>query len=151
MGHAPKFLMVSFFVLSRLSISIPWTFKVGLSPSKKNCFYLLLWKPFKNDEHWSLFHVKNSFHTWDIYMFVLWLISKFMTSQTQQLIIKIPIFFNISRSKGNQTIKFGYLLKCNKGNSVLEKTYPNLVGKLVLEFFIKAKLSISPNQQSKML
>ena len=24
--------------------------KVGLSPSKKNLFYLLRWKPFKNDE-----------------------------------------------------------------------------------------------------
>ena len=74
-----------------------------------------------------------------------------MTSQTRQLIITVPIFFNISRSKGNQTIKFGYLIKYNIRNSVYEKTYSNLLGKLVLESFIKAKLSISSNQQFEML
>ena len=39
----------------------------------------------------------------------IWLISKFMTSQTEQQIITIHILFNISRGKGNQTMKFGQI------------------------------------------
>ena len=35
--------------------------KLGLSPSKKISFYLLQWKPFKNDEKCFLFHLKSSF------------------------------------------------------------------------------------------
>ena len=27
--------------------------------NQKNLFYLLQWKPFKNDEKWSLFHLKT--------------------------------------------------------------------------------------------
>ena len=41
-------------------------FKVGLSPPKQNSFYLLQWKPFKNDEKCFLFHLKNSFRSQDI-------------------------------------------------------------------------------------
>ena len=41
----------------------------------------------------------------------LWLISKSMTSQNGQQIIKAHILPNISRRKGNQTIKFGQLIK----------------------------------------
>ena len=37
---------------------------------KKLC-YLLHWKPFKIDEKCFLFHVKSSFGSWDIYIFVL--------------------------------------------------------------------------------
>ena len=36
-------------------------FKVGLSPSKKNSFCLLQWKPFKNDGKCFLFHLESSF------------------------------------------------------------------------------------------
>ena len=36
-------------------------FKVGLSPSKKNYFCLLQWKPFKNDGKCFLFHLESSF------------------------------------------------------------------------------------------
>ena len=32
-------------------------FKVGLSPSRQNYFYLLQWKHFKNKEKWFLFHL----------------------------------------------------------------------------------------------
>ena len=39
--------------------------KVGLSPSK-NYFYLLQWKPFKNNEKLFLFHLKSSFRSQDI-------------------------------------------------------------------------------------
>ena len=40
-------------------------------------------------------------------------ISKFMTSTTQQNLIAIYIFPNISRSKENQKTKFGQLIKYN--------------------------------------
>ena len=41
----------------------------------------------------------------------LWLISKFMTSQTGQQIARIHIWPSISRSKGNQAMKFGQIIK----------------------------------------
>ena len=44
--------------------------KIGISPSKK-MFYLLYLKPFKNDETCFLFHLKISFHSKDIQIFVL--------------------------------------------------------------------------------
>ena len=46
-----------------------------------------------------------------------------MTSQPGQQIIAIHILFNISRSKGNQTVKFGQLIEYNMRNSFLEKSY----------------------------
>ena len=52
----------------------------------------------------------------------LLLFSKFMTSQTGQQIITIPISPNISSSKGKQTMKFGQLIECNIRNSFLEKS-----------------------------
>ena len=39
-----------------------------------------------------------------------------MTPQTGQQIIKIHILSDISRSKGNQTVKFGQLIEYNKKN-----------------------------------
>ena len=41
------------------------------------------------------------------------MISKFMTSQDGQQIIKIYILPNISRSEGNQAMEFGQLLEYN--------------------------------------
>ena len=38
---------------------------------------------------------------------------------------------NISRSKYNQTVKFGQLIKCNMRNVFLENQTQNVVGKLV--------------------
>ena len=43
----------------------------------------------------------------------LWLISKFMTSQTGQKIITMYIFPNILRSKSNQAMKFVQFVKYN--------------------------------------
>ena len=40
-----------------------------------------------------------------------------MTSQPGQELIAIHILTNISRSKGNQTIKFGQLIKYDKRKS----------------------------------
>ena len=50
------------------------------------------------------------------------LISKFLTSQTGQQIIEMHVLSNISRSKGNQTMKFGQVLEYNKANIFLENS-----------------------------
>ena len=92
-------------------------------------FNLLQWKSFKNDEKYFLFHLKSSFPDQVIWIFVLtfWscrkkgligkvrLISKFFTH------IIIHILPNISRSKGNQTLKFGQKVY-NKRNNFLWKS-----------------------------
>ena len=46
-----------------------------------------------------------------------------MSSQTRKQIIIIHKFPNISRSKGNQTMKFGQLTKYNVRNIFLERLY----------------------------
>ena len=45
-----------------------------------------------------------------------------MTSQPDQQTIVIHMSPNISRSKGNQTVKFGQLIECNMRNIFLEKS-----------------------------
>ena len=45
-----------------------------------------------------------------------------MTSQAGQQTIVIHTLPNISRSKGNQTIKFGQLIECNR-NIFLQKSF----------------------------
>ena len=49
------------------------------------------------------------------------LISKYMTSQSGKQTTKIHILLNISRSKGNQTMKFGQLIEYNVRN--ISKSY----------------------------
>ena len=44
---------------------------VDLKVFQKHFSYLLDWKPFKNDEKWFLFHLKSSFHSQDIWAFVM--------------------------------------------------------------------------------
>ena len=46
-----------------------------------------------------------------------------MTSQTVQQIITIHILANISRSKDNQAIKFGQLMKHSVRNIFLQKSF----------------------------
>ena len=71
------------------------------------------------------------------------LISIFMTSQT---IVK-HILHNISRSKGNQAMKFGQLIECNKRTIFLEKPYTKCGGETSPRpFSEKLILSISLNQ-----
>ena len=104
-----------------------------------------------------LFHVKSSFRSWDIYIFVLirklWLIFKSMMSQTGQQIITMHILPNISISKGNQSIKFGQLIEYNMRNIFLEKWYTKCSREASLRnFYKKSKLSIKfLDQQSEML
>ena len=46
-----------------------------------------------------------------------------MTSQPGKQTIAIHILPNISRSKDNQTMKFGQLVQCNMRNIFLAKSY----------------------------
>ena len=52
----------------------------------------------------------------------LWLITKFITSQTGQKMITIHILPNILRSKGNWAIKFGQLIKHSVRNVLPQKS-----------------------------
>ena len=92
------------------------------------------WKLFNNDEKCFLFHLKiKAFCSQDNYFSVLFssicrkttllerLISKFMMSEPGKQTIAIHILPNISRSRGNQTMKFGQLIKYNIKNIFLEK------------------------------
>ena len=82
----------------------------------------------------------------------LWLILKFMASQTGQQIITIHIFPNTLRSKCNQAMKFGQLIEYNMRNIFLEKLYKKCCGEASPRLFYKnSKLSISLNEQPKML
>ena len=59
---------------------------------------------------------------------------------------------NVSRSKSNQTIKFGQLIEYNMRNIFLEKSYAKCGGEIFSRpFSKKSKLSISPDQLSKLL
>ena len=51
-----------------------------------------------------------------------------MTSQPGEQTIAIHIMSNISRSKGNQAIKFGQLLEYNMRNIFVEKLYTKCAG-----------------------
>ena len=59
----------------------------------------------------------------------------------------VDIFPNISKSKSNQAMKFGQLIKYNIRNIFLEKSYPKCGGKTIpIPFSKKSKLSISMDQ-----
>ena len=75
------------------------------------------------------------------------LISKFMTSQPGWQTIAIHILPNISRSKDNQTMKFGQLIEYNMRNIFVEKSYTRCGGETISRPFSKnSKLSISLDQ-----
>ena len=56
-------------------------------------------------------------------------------SQPGKQIIAIHILPNISRSKGYQKIKFGYLIEHNIINICFEKSFTNMVEKLLPDLF----------------
>ena len=59
---------------------------------------------------------------------------------------------SVSRSKSNQTMKFGQLIEYNMRNIFLEKSYAKCGGEIFSRpFSKKSKLSISPDQMSKLL
>ena len=70
-----------------------------------------------------------------------------MTSHTVQQMTIMHILLNISRSKGNQTIKFDQLIDYDMRNIFLKKSYAKYGGKASLRLFdIKSKLIISLEQ-----
>ena len=70
-----------------------------------------------------------------------------MTSQPGKQKIPIHILPNISRSKGNQTMKFGQLIEHNMRNIFLEKSYTKYSGETIPRSYSKkSKLSISLDQ-----
>ena len=75
------------------------------------------------------------------------LISNSMTSQPGKQTIALHILPNISRSKGNQAIKFGRLIEYNMRNIFVEKSYIKCAGEsLPRPLFKKSKLSIALDQ-----
>ena len=60
-----------------------------------------------------------------------------MASQSSQQTIVIHVLPNISRSKGNQTMKFVQLIEYNMTNIFLEKNLRNVVEKLVQDPFLE--------------
>ena len=75
------------------------------------------------------------------------LILKFMSSQPGLQTIAINILPNISRSKGNETMKFGQLIEYNMRNIFVEKSYTKCGGETIPRpLSKKSKLSISLDQ-----
>ena len=75
-----------------------------------------------------------------------------MTSQPGQQTIAIHILPSSSRSKGNQTMKFGQLMEYNMRNIFFEKSYAKWGGETSPRPFSgNIKLSMSMDQQSKVL
>ena len=67
-----------------------------------------------------------------------------MTSQPGKQTIPIYILSNISRSKGNQTMKFGQLIEYNTRNIFVEKSYRKCVKETIPKpLSKKSKFSIS--------
>ena len=60
-----------------------------------------------------------------------------MMSQTSKQTITIHIWPNLSRSKGNQTVRFGHLIEYNTRNIFLEKSYTKCGGNIVPNLFLK--------------
>ena len=54
-----------------------------------------------------------------------------MTLQPGSETIVIHILHNISRSKNNQTMKFGQLIECNMRNIFIEKSYAKNAGETI--------------------
>ena len=104
------------------------TFKVGLSPSKKVFFISFIESPLKIMKNAFSFilttlFVLEIFDVGNSLIKKLRLISKFMTSQTGQTIIKIHTLLNFSKSIDNQVMKFGQLIEYNMRNTFLQKWY----------------------------
>ena len=78
------------------------------------------------------------------------LISKFMTSHTEQQVIAIHILSNILRSKGNLTMKVDQLIIYKIRNIFLEKSNIKCGGDANPRT-VKSKLSTSLDQQSESL
>ena len=70
-------------------------------------------------------------------IFLIRLISNFMTSQLGKQTIVRHILPNISRNESNQTMKFGQLIEYNMRITFLEKLYTKCGGETILRPFSK--------------
>ena len=70
-----------------------------------------------------------------------------MTLQPGKQTIAMHLLPNISRSKGNQTMKYGQLIEYNMRNIFLEKSYTRCGGETIPRpFSKKSKLNTSLDQ-----
>ena len=60
-----------------------------------------------------------------------------MTSQPGKQIIAIHILPNMSRSNGNQAMKFGQLIEYNTRNIFIEKSYAKCAGETIPDPYLK--------------
>ena len=74
-----------------------------------------------------------------------------MISQTGNKIIKTHIFPDTSRSKDNQAILLGQLIKYNVKNIFLQKLSINEAGKLVPNQFLSSKKDLQKVKASALL
>ena len=75
-----------------------------------------------------------------------------MSSQTGKQTIALHMLPNISRSSGNQIMKFGQLTEYDIRNIFLENSYTKCGGETIARPFPKkSKLKISLDQYSKVL
>ena len=94
----------------------------------KICFYLRQWNPFKLNEKCFLLHVESSFFI-EIFTVLSWIFTYVEIWFDNKATINFKIYGasenvpNISRSKGNPTIKFGKSIEYNIRNIFLEKSY----------------------------
>ena len=70
-----------------------------------------------------------------------------MASQAGKQIIIMHTLPNISRSKDNQTVNFGWFIECNMRDIFLEKPYTKCGKGTGLRISKKSKLSISRGHQ----
>ena len=70
-------------------------------------------------------------------IFLIRLISNFMTSQLGKQTIVRHILPNISKNESNQTMKFGQLIEYNMRITFLEKLYTKCGGETILRPFSK--------------
>ena len=97
---------------------------------------------------WLFGHVEKRLDRKDTVNFKIYDIKIWLTNNCN----KIHTLTKISRSKGNQIMKFGQLTECNMRNIFFEKSYTTRCGKTIPRpFSRKSKLSISLEQWFKVL
>ena len=97
------------------------------------------WKPFKNNENAFYFTLKALFVLKILNLYLDFLVMQ-QNPEREKQTIAIHILPNISKSKGNQTIKFGQLIGYiweafflkNHTQNVLEKQFPDLFLKRIV-------------------
>ena len=126
--------------------------KVKLSPSKKS-FLITSMNSLQKWWKWLLFHGKNSFRSWDIYIYFLtYIYLCYLEKQFDKKAmnnfkifwhhrldnrIALHILSSISRNKDNQTMKFIQLIEYKMRNIFIEQSYKKCGGKASTRLFIK--------------